>query len=119
MQPDHDYVAMFKALGDPTRLRIFTFLCNCCCCVALDDETGEARPVEGPTVGEVCCRITGADKVTSTISHHLKELRIANLITMERRGKHILCGVNRDAVEALRGYLNKAATGSQIGCAGD
>ena len=69
----------------------------------------------GPTVGEVCCRITGADKITSTISHHLKELRLANLITVERRGKHMICGVNRDAVQALTAYLNNAVTGQNIG----
>src|SRR5260370_1003474 len=66
--------AKFKALGDPTRLRIFEFLRGCCRPVALD-ETGGVSPVNGPTVGEVCCRITGADRATSTISFHLKELR--------------------------------------------
>ena len=53
-----DVAAMFKALGDPTRLHIFEFLRSCCCPVAVDD-TGDVRPVIGPTVGEVCCQPKG------------------------------------------------------------
>jgi ArsR family transcriptional regulator len=99
-----DVAAMFKALGDPTRLRIFEFLRTCCCPVAVG-ETGDVRPVSGPTVGEVCCHVTGAEQINSKISHHLKELRLAGLITVERRGKNMICGVNRSAVAALAHYL--------------
>lgn len=96
---------MFKALGDPTRLRIFDFLRCCCGSVAVGAE-GEVRPVEGPTVGEVCCQVTGADKITSTISFHLKELRNAGLIVMERRGKNMICSLDRDALRTLANYLS-------------
>ena len=104
-----DVAAMFKALGDPTRLHIFEFLRSCCCPVAVD-ETGEVRPVSGPTVGEVCCHVTGAEQINSKISHHLKELRLAGLITVERRGKNMICGVNRAAVAALASYLGENET---------
>ena len=104
MSDEGNLAAEFKALGDPTRLRIFEFLRSCCCPVAVD-ESGGVSPVVGPTVGEVCCRITGVERVTSTISFHLKELRNAGLITMERRGKHILCGVRQDAIDQLAAYL--------------
>src|SRR5579871_6001015 len=103
-----DVLAMFKALGDPTRLRIFEFLCACCCPVALE-ESGAVRPITGPTVGEVCCHVTGAEQINSTISHHLKELRLAGLITVERRGKNMVCGVNREAVAALAAYLGEVS----------
>jgi ArsR family transcriptional regulator len=109
-----DVAAMFKALGDPTRLHIFEFLRSCCCPVALE-ETGEVRPVVGPTVGEVCCHVTGAEQINSKISHHLKELRLAGLITVERRGKNMICGVNRDAVAALAAYLGDDGSDSEDG----
>ena len=116
MEPAHDeFAAMFKALGDPTRLRIFMVLRSCCCPVAVE-ETGDVRVVSGPTVGEVCCQITGADKINSTISHHLKELRIAGLITIERRGKNMICGVNRDAVTLLANYLADSQSASTKLC---
>jgi ArsR family transcriptional regulator, arsenate/arsenite/antimonite-responsive transcriptional repressor len=99
------YVAMFKALGDPTRLRIFEFLRDCCGPIAVDS-SGDIRPVAGPTVGEVCCRVTGVERITSTISHHIKELRLAGLISVERRGKYIVCHVDREAVAALAAYLS-------------
>ena len=102
---DHiDKVAVFKALGDPTRLRIFEFLCNCCCPVAVGEE-GENPPADGPTVGSVCCCMTGSVKVSSTMSFHFKELRNAGLITMERRGKNTICGVNREVLASLTTFL--------------
>jgi DNA-binding transcriptional ArsR family regulator len=110
-----DAAAMFKALGDPTRIHIFDFLRSCCCPVAVG-ETGDVRPVTGPTVGEVCCHVTGAEQINSKISHHLKELRLAGLITVERRGKNMICGVNRDAVAALADYLK--GDGSETSASG-
>lgn len=99
-----DIAAMFKALGEPTRLHIFEFLRSCSGPVAVE-ETGAVRPIVGPTVGDVCCHVTGAEQITSKISHHLKELRLAGLITVERRGKNMVCAVNQDAVRALTAYL--------------
>lgn len=88
-----DTAAKFKALGDPTRLHIYQFLRGQDLPIAVDEEGG-VRPVSGPTVGEVCCHITGRERITSTISEHLKELRLAGLIVMERRGKNMICAVN-------------------------
>jgi len=99
-----DRAAMFKALGEPTRLRIFEFLRSCCYPVAVE-ESGDVRTVVGPTVGEVCCQITGADRINSTISEHLKELREAGLITIERRGRNMICGVNSENVSELAAFL--------------
>ena len=100
-----EVASMFKALGDPTRLRIFEFLRSCCCAVAIGD-SGQASRTSGPTAGEVCCSVTGSDKINSKISFHLKELRSAGLITMERRGKNMLCGINPDAASMLSAYLS-------------
>jgi ArsR family transcriptional regulator len=102
--------ACFKALGDPVRLKIFTFLRSCCCPVAVDEETGDVRPVSGPTVGEICCQVTGRERITSTVSEHLKELRLAGLIVMERRGKNMICAANPQTNAALAGYFSAEAT---------
>lgn len=97
--------SMLKALGEPTRLRVFLFLRSCCCPVALDEETGDVRPVSGPTVGEICCHVTGNERVTSTFSEHLKDLRTAGLILMERRGKSAICAVNPAAASQLAAFF--------------
>jgi len=65
-----DLARMFKALGDPIRLRLLSRITSApegeiCVC----DITGDAFDVSGPT-----------------ISHHLRVLREAELIEGERRG---------------------------------
>jgi len=109
MYRNNEMSLMFKALGDPTRLRIFEFLKAQCCPVAIEADTGEVSPLTGPTVGEVCCHVTGEAVVTSTVSFHLKELRLAGLITMERSGRHMICGVNRDALAQIIAALSESA----------
>ena len=116
MKPNDDLAAMFKALGDPTRLRIFQFLRAQCCPVAVEGATGDVRPLLGPTVGEVCCNVTGAAAITSTVSFHLKELRQAGLITVQRRGKNMICGVNQEAVARLAAYLGESSNTHKAEC---
>jgi ArsR family transcriptional regulator len=41
----------------------------------------------------------------STISHHLKELRLAGLIRMEKRGRWIYCSVNPEALGHIREFV--------------
>ena len=95
---------MFKALGDPTRLSIFQFLRSCCCASVGDD--GSMQPFEGPSVSEVCCQVSGDKKITTSMSFHLKELRNAGLIHMEKRGKFVYCCANREALRDLSAYLH-------------
>jgi ArsR family transcriptional regulator len=103
---------LFKALGDPSRLRVFEFLRDCCCCVAVDEATGDVRPVCGVTVGEVCCAVPIAP---ATVSQHLKQLRQAGLIVTQRDGKYIRCGVDPRALSRLAAYF----AGERGDCAGD
>lgn len=92
---------LFKALGDPTRLAIFETL-RCCDQAVEVDERGQCRPAGSLSVGEVCCRLGGS---MSTMSHHLKELRMAGLIRMEKQSRWIYCSVNPDALELIREFL--------------
>ncbi len=84
----------FKALSNPHRLRIFLEYLDCC------GRNGVCRPVEGQAccVGNVVDRL---DLAPATVSHHLKELRRAGLIRMERRGRHVECWVDEEAARVL------------------
>jgi DNA-binding transcriptional ArsR family regulator len=114
---DETLSLIFKALGDPTRLRIFQTLC--CCARTLEegvqvDESGTCRPGGSLSVGEVCCQFGGS---MSTISHHLKELRLAGLIRTEKRGRWIYCSVNPEALALVRRFVEDAESGA--GCRED
>ncbi len=103
-------VLMMKALADPTRLRIYNFLRESCCGIKIKDEEDvlpeTSLAVSGPTVGEVCCCVMGVEKIPSSLSFHLKELRNAGLIKMEKRGKNVLCSVNRETQSELAKYFS-------------
>ena len=108
-------ILMFKALGDPTRARIFEFLCSKCNPVALDD-SGDVRPVQGVTVGAVCCHVTGSEQFSSTVSFHIKELRLAGLIHAEKNGKFMVCSLRREAIDVMREYLTRQSEASLMAC---
>jgi ArsR family transcriptional regulator len=78
-----DIALSFKALGDPTRLAMLQMI--------LERE-------------ELCaCEIEPSfDLSQPTISHHLKQLREAGLITGERRGTWIYYSADRQAIGALK-----------------
>ncbi len=97
------FADMFKALSNPHRLRIFLRLVSCCqpgTVTSIDDSFG--------TEGCACVGELGQDLgiVPSTISHHIKELRQAGLIRMERRGQKIECWVDPDTINALKGFFS-------------
>jgi ArsR family transcriptional regulator, arsenate/arsenite/antimonite-responsive transcriptional repressor len=71
--------ALFKALGDPHRLKIIATLARAEDEVCVCDFTG-ALPLEQPTV-----------------SHHLRILREADLVTCERRGTWVYYRLAADA----------------------
>ena len=103
MTKDEALALVFKALGDPTRLRIFQFL-RCCDREVEIDEAGQCRPSGSLSVGEVCCQL---DQSMSTVSHHLKELRLAGLIRTEKRGRWIYCSVNPAGLALVREFLDR------------
>jgi ArsR family transcriptional regulator len=74
-------VAAFRGLGDPTRQRLLGLL----------EEAGESR------VSDLAEQF---DMTQPSISHHLKILKHAGLVTAERRGKEIYYAID---AEKLRG----------------
>lgn len=77
-----------KALADPVRLRLFS---------AIASHAG----------GEACvCDISGGIDVSQpTVSHHLKVLRDAGLLTSERRGSWVYYAVVPAALDELSALL--------------
>jgi ArsR family transcriptional regulator len=76
--------AVFKALSDPVRLRLLSLI---------GSHAG----------GEACvCDLTPAFDVSEpTISHHLKVLREAGLVTSERRASWVYYRVRPEALAGL------------------
>jgi ArsR family transcriptional regulator len=74
---------LFKALGDPARVRIVNLLAtnaDAVCACDLNEPLGLAQP---------------------TVSHHLKKLVDAGLVEREQRGKWAYFQLKRDAVVKL------------------
>jgi ArsR family transcriptional regulator len=86
-----DLATMFKALGDPIRLRLLSMITS-----APD--------------GEICvCDLTPAFGVSGpTISHHLKVLREAGLIDGDRRGTWVYYRPIAENLRILAGLLDTA-----------
>jgi ArsR family transcriptional regulator len=84
----------FRALSNPNRLRIFLRLASCCA-------PGSSCATD--TDASACAGELGKDLgiAPSTVSHHLRELRVAGLIRMERRGKNVHCGVDPQTLREL------------------
>ncbi|MEU3349611.1 metalloregulator ArsR/SmtB family transcription factor [Streptomyces sp. NPDC006700] len=84
---------LFKALGDPVRLRLLSMIAS----------------RDG---GEVCvCDLTPAfDLSQPTISHHLKSLRQAGLIDCERRGTWVYYWALPATLDRLAAFLQTSRT---------
>ncbi|SDZ30167.1 ArsR family transcriptional regulator [Amycolatopsis xylanica] len=79
---------LFKAMADPVRLRLLSMIAS----------------REG---GETCvCELTDAFELSGpTISHHLKVLREAGLISGERRGTWVYYRVHPEVLARLAAVL--------------
>ena len=87
-QQSIELARVFKAMGDPVRLRLLSLIAS---------HVG----------GEACvCDLTDVfDLSGPTISHHLKVLREAGLIAADRRGTWIYYRANRARLAALSTVL--------------
>ncbi len=101
------FAEMFKALSNPNRLKIFLRLISCC-------QPGTRSEIKTfincgiESKGCACVGELGEDLgiVPSTISHHIKELRQAGLIRMERRGQKMECWIDPDAIKDLKDFFS-------------
>ena len=82
---------VFKALGDPTRVRLLSL-------IAAGDS------------GEACiCDLTEPVGLSQgTVSHHMKLLADAGLVTREQRGKWAYFSLNTDTMDAAADALRVA-----------
>ena len=78
----------FAALADPVRLRLVSLL---------------ATAVDGAVCA--CDLVEPVGKSQPTVSHHLKVLAEAGLVTSERRGRNVWYAVVPSALEVLRAAL--------------
>jgi ArsR family transcriptional regulator len=83
---------IFKALSDPARIRLLSLI------AAADG-------------GEACiCDLTGPVALSQpTVSHHMKQLVDAGLVTREQRGKWAYYRVASDALQALAHAIEPGA----------
>src|SRR5919202_480255 len=86
-----DLARVFKALGDPVRLRLLSLIASY-------------------AGGEACvCDLTDAfDVAQSTISHHLRVLREAGLVDCQRRGTWVYYWAVPSALQRLSSLLDAA-----------
>jgi DNA-binding transcriptional ArsR family regulator len=91
--------AQLAALGNPIRLKIYRLLVR----------TGE----EGLPVGAVQDKLGMA---ASSLSHHIKELVAAGLITQERQATVLICRAHYPTMTALIGYLSDECCADSKSC---
>ena len=80
----HGLAKLLKVLADPVRLRLLSLI---------------ARSPEGEVCA--CDLVEVLDRSQPTISHHLKVLHEAGVLTKERRGVWIHYGIEREAISSV------------------
>ena len=92
---------MFRALGNPNRLRLFLNLL----------EESKLDLAKGRIHDCFLVKLLGGlgDIGAPTVSHHVKELSDAGLIQTQREGKQLICSVDPEGLEQLRQALATVA----------
>ncbi|MFB6520417.1 ArsR/SmtB family transcription factor [Streptomyces sp. NPDC056401] len=85
---------MFHALANPIRLRLFS--------AAASHESGEACVCD---IADAC----DAGVSLATVSHHLKKLKEAGLLTSERRGTWVFYRAEPSVLDVMGRMLSRSA----------
>jgi ArsR family transcriptional regulator len=85
-----EQAALFKALADPTRLKLVKLLCR-------------QGAHEAFCVNAIAKRL---GVTQSAVSQHLRILKNVGLVRGERRGYHVHYAVDREAMERTRSLLS-------------
>jgi ArsR family transcriptional regulator len=93
----NDLAKVFKALSDPTRLGIYEVI------RAGGSGTYNEEQVRN-SVSEIAAQF---DVSLSTVSHHIKELRNAELIRCEKRGQTVYCSANAEVLEEVERFVRR------------
>lgn len=87
---------VFKALSNPNRLQIYLEVLS-------HRQSGIAAPEAGCGIADLIGKLSvGAP----TISHHVKELVDAGLVTVEKNGKFVTCHLNEAMQKHLGAFFN-------------
>lgn len=94
----------FKALSDPTRLKVVKLLNGSSSGITLNDCTPETCTGKG---GPLCVNaLTNRLGVTqSAVSQHLRVLRQAGIVRGKRKGAFVHYSINRDNFKEFRAML--------------
>lgn len=91
-----DLSRAFKALANANRLQIYME-------VLAHRHSGIAAPEAGCGVADLISKLNiGAP----TVSHHVKELVAADLITVEKNGKYLTCHLNSKTHQQLQQFFS-------------
>ncbi len=87
----------FKALSNPNRLQIYLEVLS-------HRHSGIAAPEAGCGIADLIIKLSvGAP----TVSHHVKELVDAGLVTVEKNGKYVTCHLNEDMQSQLSLFFSE------------
>ncbi len=91
-----EYILIFKALGDSTRLQIVQMLSG----------------------GEMCaCKILERFQITQpTLSHHMKILCDCGLISARKEGKWSYYTINKDVLSGFQNFVASLESGGKGSC---